>query len=102
MWWPRSLGEMPEELREYRSTVEKWKGGEQDACGLLNAADSAIEALIERLEFAFEQFDKPDGETARQALRAEKAEWQLAESLRDYHATAESLESDWYRRRGAK
>jgi len=99
--WSPSLGALPEALRRYQRQCE------EDAeftvadrpCRVVRreAADSAIEALVLRLSVTQDQLEKFQGLAAEQTLRAEKAEWLLAECLKDYHATRDSLEAAWSR-----
>jgi len=96
--WSPSLGALPEALRRYQRQCEE--DAELDRpCRVVRreAADSAIEALVLRLSVTQDQLEKFQGLAAEQTLRAEKAEWLLAESLADYHATRDSLEAAWSR-----
>jgi len=99
--WSPSFGALPEALRRYQRQCE------EDAeltvadrpCHVVRreVADGAIEALVLRLNVTQDQLEKLQGLTAEQTLRAEKAEWLLAECLKDYHATRNSLEAAWSR-----
>ena len=97
MEWSPSFGALPEALLRYQTQCEEDAELDRPCRVVREAADNAIEALVLRLRVTQNELEKFQGLAAEQTLRAEKAEWLLAESLRDYHATRSSLEAEWSR-----